>query len=80
MTLPLTLPLPQGLRPTLVLKCPAAGLFDTDTVTVSQPKSALALGSSIRRLLCTRPKAGRARGTAPEEAVKRRLPRVKERR
>src|SRR4029450_11644274 len=48
MTLPLTLPLLQGLRSALVLKCPAAGLFDTVTVTVSQPKSALALGGSIR--------------------------------
>lgn len=48
MTLPLRLPLSQGLRLALVLKCPAAGLFDTDTITVSQPKSALALGGSIR--------------------------------
>jgi hypothetical protein len=47
-TLPLSLPLPQGLRPALVLKCAAVGSFDTVTVTVSQPKSALALGGSIR--------------------------------
>jgi hypothetical protein len=47
-TLPLPLHLHQGLRPALVLKCPAVGLFDTDTVTVSQPKSALALGGLIR--------------------------------
>jgi hypothetical protein len=72
MTLPLSLT--PGLRPALVLKCAAAGLFDNDTVTVSQPKSALALGGSIRGYLATRPKAGRARGTAPGRSLTRRPP------
>ena len=64
MTLPLRLPL-SGLRLALVLKCPAAGLFDTDTITVSQPKSALALGGSIRGSFA-QGQSSRARGTAAE--------------
>ena len=60
MTLILPLSLVQGLRPT-VLKCPAAGLLDTVTVTVSQPKSALALalgGSTRGRFAQGRKQAG----------------------
>ena len=48
MTLPLTLPL--GLRPMVMLKCPAVGLYVAVSDSDTQPKLALvlALGSSIR--------------------------------
>jgi hypothetical protein len=60
----LNLPLTQELRPALMLKCAAVGSFDTDTITVSQPKSALALGGSIRGSFAQGLEQARARGTA----------------
>jgi len=66
---PPPLRLHPGATPALVLKCAAAGLFDSDTVSVFQPKSALALGETTSGCIAQGRKQARARGTAPEGGI-----------